>query len=275
MAKGEGHNTVKAMRLEPSGAKQVDWCAPMETPIGMVYNNSPHAVMMATPLDLRDFALGFALSEGIINRADECMHVDIKTLKKGMELHMEIPPRRKERLAMHGQNRAHFGRTGCGICGVDRLDDAIRPLPVLPPTDLRIAYAAADIAAQMLTDLQPLRKVNKSVHGAAWVKTDGTVRLVREDIGRHNALDKLIGACAAEGVDFADGFALLSSRCTYELVQKCALAGIGALLTLSAPSASALDTAKRANVALASWDGHRSGHKKGALVVFNGTVWTA
>ncbi len=264
-----GNRMVKALRLGPDGIEETAWCAPQEVPIGMVYNKTPHAVMMASPLDLHDFALGYALAEGVINAAAECLALETKTLKNGLELHMEIPARRMERLAMHGQKRAHFGRSGCGLCGVDRLEDAIRPVPVLPQSDIRIAYTKAANAAKMLNGLQPLRRTNKSVHGAAWVSADGAVMMVREDIGRHSALDKLIGACAGDGMDFTNGFALLSSRCTYELVQKCALAGISALLTLSAPSASAIETAKRANVSLASWD-----RKAGALVAFNGQVWT-
>ncbi len=266
----EGANKyVRASRLGPDGQQELDWCAPAEVPIGMVYNKTPHAVMMATPEDLQDFAVGYALAEGVINQADELQDLSFQHLENGIELHMRIPDKRMERLKLHGQRRAHFGRAGCGLCGVDRLEDAIRPLPTLPDTSLCIPYTMAAEAAQNLGKKQPLRRLNKSVHGAAWVNTQGEITHVREDIGRHNALDKLIGACAGDGIDFETGFALLSSRCTFELAQKCALAGISALLTLSAPSASAIETAKRANLGLASWD-----RREGALVVFTGNVWT-
>jgi FdhD protein len=270
MAEQTANQQIKAVRLGPDGRLDIDWCAPTEVPIGMVYNQTPHAVMMATPEDLHDFALGFALSEGVINQSDELQDITIHPLKGGIELHMRIPDKRAERLALHGQRRAHFGRAGCGLCGVDRLEDAIRPLPQLSDTDLRLPFTLADKAARALADAQPLRRANKSVHGAAWVDQCGQIIMVREDIGRHNALDKMIGAGAKQGVDFGKGFALLSSRCTFELAQKCALVGIRALLTLSAPSASAVDTAKRANLALASWD-----RRAGALVVFSGTIWVA
>ncbi|MDQ7018256.1 MAG: formate dehydrogenase accessory sulfurtransferase FdhD [Robiginitomaculum sp.] len=270
MTKQSANQQIKARRLGPKGQQQIDWCAPTEVPIGMVYNQTPHAVMMATPEDLHDFALGFALSEGVINQANELEKIDIHPLKGGIELHMRIPDKRAERLELHGQRRAHFGRAGCGLCGVDRLEDAIRPLPQLADTDLRLPYDLAGKAASALAEAQPLRRANKSVHGAAWVDGDGQVMMVREDIGRHNALDKLIGAGASGGADFDSGFALLSSRCTFELAQKCALVGIRALLTLSAPSASAVDTAKRANLALASWD-----RRTGSLVVFSGASWVA
>ncbi len=259
---------VRATRLGSGKPQTVDWCAPAEVPVGMVYNKTPHAVMMATPDDLHDFALGYALAEGVINQADELLDIRIHSLEKGIELHMTIPENRVERLKLHGSGRAHFGRAGCGLCGVDRLDDAIRPLPRLPDTQLRISHNIAGNAAVSLGKKQPLRRINKSVHGAAWVNAIGEITNVREDIGRHNALDKLIGACARDGVELHEGFALLSSRCTFELAQKCALAGIHALLTLSAPSASAIDTAKRANLGLASWD-----RRSGTLVVFTGNVW--
>ena len=269
MTEQSANQQIRAVRLGPKGQQNIDWCAPNERPIGMVYNQTPHAVMMATPEDLHDFALGFALCEGVINHQSELEDVIIHPLKGGIELHMRIPDKRAERLALHGQHRAHFGRAGCGLCGVDRLEDAIRPLPQLPDTDLRLSYALAGKAASALAEAQPLRRANKSVHGAAWVDGDGQILMVREDIGRHNALDKMIGAVARQNVDFGCGFALLSSRCTFELAQKCALAGIQTLLTLSAPSASAVETAKRANIALASWD-----RRTGSLVVFSGNVWS-
>ena len=265
MAADEANQHVRAVAISAGGRAAIDWCAPAEAPIGMVYNGAPHAVMMATPCDLHDFALGFALAEGVINAADELEDIQVQRLEYGIELHMRIPERRTERLALQARRRAHYGRSGCGLCGIDRLEDAIRPLPRLAKTASAPDHDAAAKAANALADAQPLRRSNKSVHGAAWVSPAGKILCVREDIGRHNALDKLIGARAATG--FAEGFALLSSRCTFELVQKCALAGIGTLLTLSAPSASAIGTAKRANLALCSWN-----RRDQALIVFTGSA---
>ncbi len=263
MEAGRANKIVQATAIGHKGRKAVRWCAPTEVPVGMVYNGAPHAVMMATPCDLEDFARGYALAEGVINAPEELEEIAVQRLESGIELHMRIPAKRAERLGLHAQRRAHFGRSGCGLCGIDRLEDAIRPLPRLAGAPLRLCHDTAARAAGMLAGQQPLRRLNKSVHGAAWVDPDGEIACVREDIGRHNALDKLIGARAVKGFD--DGFALLSSRCTFELVQKCALAGIQTLLTLSAPSASAIETARQANLALASWD-----RGDAALIIFTG-----
>ncbi len=259
---------LTATRLGCDGPHEISWAAPAETPIGMVYNKNPYAVMMATPQDLHDFAIGYSVSEGVINQASEITDITVLPVQNGIELHMTILEKRMARLNLHQTRRAHYGRAGCGLCGIDRLGDAIRPLPILPDPAQYLNAARAATAASALADAQPLRQKNKSVHGAAWVDQNGALMLVREDIGRHNALDKLIGACARAQTGFEHGFALLSSRCTYELVQKCAFAGINALLTLSAPSASAIDTARQANIALAAL-----ARKNGDLVVFTGTVW--
>lgn len=233
-----------------SGA-DVRWTLPAEVPVGLIYDDIPHAVMMATPADLQDFALGFSLAEGIVHHADEVQEIREKRLDGGMELRIRIPQNRLEVLRLHKGRRAHRGRAGCGICGVDRLSDALRPLPTLCKTKLPDAQIILRVV-ETLPEHQPMRKANKTVHGAAWVNMEGKIRLVREDIGRHNALDKMIGAWVKIGQN--SGFALLSSRCTYELVQKCALAGIGALVCLAAPTARAVEMAGTANIRLVTID---------------------
>lgn len=232
-----------------------DWVLPAEVPIGFIYQSKEqsqeYAVMMATPADLEDFARGFSLAEGVLHKVDEFLGVKIDELKHGIELHITIPDNRLQKLKMHRQRRAHRGRAGCGICGVDNLADALRPLPRLANSYVHLSAEVILAAIKQLPERQPMRSRNHTVHGAAWVAPNGEVLLVREDIGRHNALDKMIGA---RGSSTDRGFALLSSRCTYELVQKCALAGISQLVCLAAPTINAVETASRANLALYIFD---------------------
>ncbi len=244
--------TISAKSIDGSG-RHTQWVLPAEVPIGLIYRHKndrhDHAVMMATPSDLEDFGLGFSLAEGILHQPAELGHIDIKPKKLGIELHIYIPKNRMEKLLMHKQRRSHRGRAGCGICGVDSLGDALRPLPRLPFDNKKTKAAAIHKAIAALPEQQPMRKANRTVHGAGWATPDGDITVVREDIGRHNALDKMIGARAKSG-ETECGFALLSSRCTYELVQKCALAGIRQLVCLAAPTLNAVETARRANISL-------------------------
>ncbi len=252
MNKSHGEPATRGVRLD--SGKAISFVLPQEAPVGLVYNGLAYAVMMATPHDLEDFALGFSLSEGVINQACELVSIRQKQHKNGLELHLTISGKRFERLQLHTRRRAHFGRSGCGMCGIDDLNDAIRPLPKLKPSKTRTSVTAMTRAVSAFKDAQPLRASNRSVHGAAFVASNGGIILVREDIGRHNALDKLIGAGARLGLDWEDGFVLISSRCTYELVQKSALAGISTMLCLSAPSNAAIKTAETTAIGLAVFE---------------------
>ncbi len=263
MAKFDDDQKVSAQVLGAPGRCK-SWVLPSEIPIGLVFGGHAHAVMMATPSDLEDFALGFALAEGVILSAHEMGEIEIREQKQGIELHCQIPEKRLHLLQMHGQRRTSRGRAGCGICGVDRLSDALRPLPRLQNT---APLPCADMVRAAIDDLpqhQQMRARNHTVHGAAWVGTNGNLDIVREDIGRHNALDKMIGAWAKLPGAKQDGFALLSSRCTYELVQKCALAGIETLICLAAPSVHAVQTAARANITLGIFE-----RKTGEILLFH------
>jgi len=257
MNKVHGEPVAEGVRL--GSGQAVSFILPREVPIGLVYNDLAYAVMMATPNDLEDFAVGFSLAEGVINQAGELVAIAQKQRKNGLELRLKIAPKRFERLQLHTRHRAHFGRSGCGLCGIDDLNDAIRPLPRLKPSKTRTSVKAMLRAVGNLEGAQPMRAVNRSVHGAAFVASNGEIVLVREDIGRHNALDKLIGAGARARVDWEVGFVLLSSRCTYELVQKCALAGISTLLCLSAPSSAAIKTAQITSIGLAVFERETNG----------------
>ncbi len=221
-----------------------------EAPIAIAYNGISHAVMLATPSDLEDFAVGFSLSEGIVESLTEIHDVEISASDRGMTLDVTIGngpfARLKER------RRTLAGRTGCGLCGVESLDQVLRPLlPVTstftiePPT----LYAlAGNLAAR-----QPLHARTGTTHAAGWGRADGCVDLVREDVGRHNALDKLIGAHVLRRLPTDDGIALLTSRASSEMVQKAATVGIPILAALSAPTALAVRIAEGAGVTLVAW----------------------
>ncbi len=221
----------------------------VEVPVALQYNGISHAVMLATPLDLEDFALGFSLSEGILAQAAEFYRVEIEPAAAGTTLAIEIASSAFARLKE--RRRTLVGRTGCGICGTESLDQVLRPLPAPTPPSTPIAPSALAAAAAALPGRQPLQRETGATHGAAWCAMDGTVQLVREDVGRHNALDKLIGARRrAPGGDEGEGFALITSRASVEMVQKAATAGIAVLAAVSAPTALALATAERCGLTL-------------------------
>nr|WP_231874609.1 formate dehydrogenase accessory sulfurtransferase FdhD [Azoarcus sp. KH32C] len=218
-----------------------------EVPVALVYNGISHAVMLASPTDLEDFALGFSLSEGILSNPGELYDCEVVHGPGGIEVRLDIAAARMFGLKERRRNLA--GRTGCGLCGVDSLDAAVRtPAPVAPRTAVRAS--AIQRALAELNALQPLHRATGAAHAAAWADNDGSLQLVREDVGRHNALDKLAGALAAHRVNPADGFAVVTSRASYEMVQKAATAGIGVLAAISAPTAFAVRVADAAHVTL-------------------------
>ncbi|MBA2127031.1 formate dehydrogenase accessory sulfurtransferase FdhD [Hyphomicrobium methylovorum] len=240
-------------------AERVTWQLPEETPVALQINSEPYTVMMATPADLRDFAVGFLIGEGILKSPRSIVGVLVMPVDNGVAVDVAIPETELEttRLA----RRTVEGRTGCGLCGIEDISSALRPLPVLTRT-WAPSPDAIERAASSLYQHQPMNQLNRSVHGAAWVSREGEILLVREDVGRHNALDKLIGALLRDETDLTNGFVLMTSRCSFELVQKTVTAGIGGLVTVSAPTALALDLAKKSNLFLAAL-------AKGRAVIFN------
>jgi formate dehydrogenase accessory protein FdhD len=227
-----------------------------EVPVALVYNGVSHAVMMTTPADLEDFALGFSLSEGLIEHPGELLDLETEDVGTGIEARIAVTARRFAALAE--QHRSMEGRTGCGICGVESLAQAVRPVRTVR-SGFRVAPGAIQRALHALPERQVLNQLTRSLHAAAWVDQSGAIRLVREDVGRHNALDKLIGAIAAAGATYDGGFALLTSRCSFELVQKAMMVGIPVLAAISAPTALAVRLAEEAGiglVAIARPDGH-------------------
>ncbi len=237
-----------ARLLTPDGAvAAIGRDLPEETPIALVFNGISHAVMLATPADLEDFALGFALSEGIVAGRAEMLDIEIAPLADGVEARIGLTARRFA--ALKERRRAMAGPTGCGLCGLESLGDVLRPLPGVG-AGFTIERAALRRALAALPGHQTLNRQTHAVHAAGWTDRAGAVMLVREDVGRHNALDKLIGAMAARELDATQGALLLTSRVSYELVQKAAMAGMPVMVGVSAPTARAVRMAEQAGITL-------------------------
>ena len=218
-----------------------------EVPIALVYNDRPHVVMMATPRDLDDFALGFSLSEAVIGAPGELASIETQTLLEGIEVRLSIPGARAE--ALESRRRNLTGRTSCGLCGAQALEDAVRQPPAVgrgPSIDNDVLHRAL----ARMHDLQPLNVATGATHAAAWARSDGEIALLREDVGRHNALDKLIGAMANAPERVDEGFLIVTSRASYEMVQKSATIGIALLAAISAPTALAIHLAEETGMTL-------------------------
>ncbi len=229
------------------------WHVPEEAPVALVYGGITHAVMLASPADFEDFAFGFSVTEGIAGTPDDIRNIEVFEKDQGIDLLITLRDAPFERFKLKHSRRAMVGRTGCGLCGIDSMEELFQT--VKPVADAQVALDAALVAKAVAAfqKSQPLRALNKSVHGASWVTQNGEVTHVREDVGRHNALDKLLGALMREGADLTDGFVLVSSRASYEMAQKCVAVGVPALVCLSAPTAFAIRLAREANLALANW----------------------
>ena len=227
------------------GASAVaDRMVPEETAIAFSYNRIAHAVMMATPGDLRDFAVGFSITEGIVSDAAEIEELEIVPAAHGIELRMWIAAAAMQ--AVEARRRQMAGPTGCGMCGLESLGQAMRGAPSVPP-GLRFSPTQVQAAVASLFPAQALNRVTRAVHAAGFVQP-GHAPLVREDVGRHNALDKLGGAMAHANRDPAAGMLVMTSRVSVELVQKAARIGIPLLVAVSAPTALALRVAEGAGI---------------------------
>jgi FdhD protein len=218
-----------------------------ETPVALEFNGLSYAVMMATPADLDDFARGFALTEGLAKTPADVSDIAVAETDLGWIVRASLAGLGIEKLTE--RVRARVAESSCGLCGIENLEAVARPLPPVP------AHAALDEAAIFaalgaLRDHQPLTRRTGAAHASAFCDADGAIRLVREDVGRHNALDKLVGALAAAGADPAAGFILSTARCSYEIVEKAVRAGATRLVTISLPTSMAVERAKAAGLSL-------------------------
>jgi FdhD protein len=233
-----------------------------EIPVSFVYGDAPYAVMMASPEDVEDFAFGFSLTEGIVRTASEIRKVTVAPQAKGLAVEIELAPGRfREHLS---RRRAITGRTSCGLCGVEtveQLPQAERLAPAAP-----VAARAIFVALANLDKNQALNARTHAVHAAAFCSRDGAIRAVREDVGRHNALDKLIGALIREGVSPRDGFILVTSRASFEMVEKSAIFGATTLVAISAPTSLAIERAEALGLTLAAIA------RADSMMVFTGVV---
>ncbi len=221
-----------------------------EVPVALEYNGISHAVMLATPADLQDFALGFSLTEGLVDEAAQVYDCEAERTPQGWVIRLEIAASCFARLK--DRRRTLAGRTGCGLCGTDNLAQAVRPAPRVPSG--RVYQAQAVLAGmQFIRAGQMLNGLTGATHAAAWCAADGRVELLREDVGRHNALDKLIGAMALGRTPVDNGFVVVTSRASYEMVHKTAVLGAGLLAAVSGVTALAVQMADEAGLNLAGF----------------------
>lgn len=247
MPKGVRTQMVTALRGGHAAA-QPDWVAE-EVPVALVFNGISHAVMLASPTGLEDFALGFALTEGLLADRSELYGIETVRSEQGISLQMDVASACEWRLKERRRNLA--GRTGCGLCGTESLDQVSRSVPQAPEVLLRLGVLARGQRA--LREWQALQQLTGAAHAAAWCDLEGRIVLLREDLGRHNALDKLVGAMALAQLNPSAGWVLVTSRASFEMVQKTAMAGAGLLAAVSAPTSMAVDLAERCGMALAGF----------------------
>lgn len=251
------------LRFAETGTETTTLAIAEETPVNFVYNSVPYAVMMATCQDLEDYAYGFSITERLVSHPSSIRAIRTEMNEDGVTLFLDIAGEDFRRLLQ--SRRAMTGRTGCGVCGSEdlkSLHQALPPVPAMPAVPL----SAIRHAVNTLADFQTLNAQVHMVHGAAWCGPDGAVRMIREDVGRHNALDKLIGAGLRENVLFAEGFCLITSRCSYEMVQKAILAGFSTLVAISAPTTRAVRLAEQAGLSIVALA------RRSSQCLFTGTI---
>lgn len=238
---------ARRLGLGEPGDAELTRSIAVEAPVSVEVGGIAYAVMMATPADMEDYAVGFALGEGLIETPDQIGRVDVHAIEGGWALRIWLPPERNA-IALD-RARKRVSESSCGLCGIENIEEVLRPLPAVTA---RIATDRSALAAALaaLGEHQPLGRATGAVHAAAFCSPGGEIRLVREDVGRHNALDKLIGALARAGIDPGAGFILLSARCSYELVEKTVRAGCPMLVTISAPTSLAAERAAAARLTL-------------------------
>jgi FdhD protein len=246
MSEGSVHRAAR--RLTAAGGETLDEIVAEEVAVALVYNGVSHAVMMATPCDLEDFARGFSLTERIVEKRSEIYDIEVEPVERGIEVQISIAAQRMA--GLQERRRTLAGRTGCGLCGVDSIEEAMRPATRSLATE-PVSRQAIERAMAALPAEQRINRQNGATHAAGWARPDGTLVAVREDVGRHNALDKLGGAVS--GPTSPGDFVVVTSRCSYEMVHKAAALGAAAIAAVSAPTSLAIETAEQAGIALVAF----------------------
>lgn len=248
---GLGYAQVSAdhplLRIAGDRAERGSACIAEETPIALVYNGRPYVVVMGTPADLEDLAVGFSITEGVVDAARGVERVEVVRASHGIEVQLQISSADAARL--EERTRSMTARTGCGLCGIEKIGDLLR-MPASVGRSLSLRREALWRASADLSRAQTLNNETNAVHAAGWATSDGVLRVAREDVGRHNALDKVLGALARNGTSPADGFVVVTSRASYEMVQKAALCGVELVAAISRPTALAIRFAEAAGVTL-------------------------
>ncbi len=240
---------ARTLRFDSAGDGVVTRDVPIETPIAFEYDGIGYAVMLATPSDLRDYGIGFTLSERLVTSIAEIESVEVAELPRGWIIRIALRGVPRDRLRERVRLRLTEG--SCGLCGLETIEQVLRPLPLLL-RGVRVDRTAIERALATLDAQQPLGRATGAAHAAAFCSAQGVLQVVREDVGRHNAMDKLIGAAAEKAFELSQGFILVTARCSYELVEKAVTAGCPMLVTISAPTSLAVERAKESGLTLVS-----------------------
>ncbi len=236
-----------ALQWGPEGATATDQQVAEEVPVALIYNGVPHVVMMASPGDFEDFAVGFSLTEELVAAPEEIRGIGVERYSLGVEVKLTVTAERAEAIA--SRTRSLTGRTGCGICGSATIEGVLKQLhPV--PSGPSISPASVLRALEELATRQPLNQQTGTVHAAGYARLDGTLELVREDVGRHNALDKLVGAVRRSDLTPPPGFIVVTSRASFEMVQKATVLGVPLLAAISGPTGLAVRVAEQTGLTL-------------------------
>ena len=235
------------LRIDGERAAPGSACIAEETPIALVYNGRPYVVVMGTPADLEDLAVGFSLTEGVVDATAGVRRVDVVRASHGIEVQIQISDDDATRL--EARTRSMSARTGCGLCGIERIGDALR-MPAVVTNALSLPREALWRASAELSRAQTINNDTSAVHAAGWATSDGVLHVVREDVGRHNALDKVLGALARAGTVASGGFVVVTSRASYEMVQKAAMCGVELVAAISRPTGLAIRFAESGGVTL-------------------------
>ena len=244
------YETLLVKRFQDGVWREIEDDVLIEVPVSLIYNGYPHVVIMCTPCDIVDFVYGFSFTEGIVTTLQDIRSIELRVKELGVEAHIEATPLCVSRIS--ARKRQMTARTGCGICGLDSLSDVVREQAKID-YEFDIVEASIDRALKDSGLLQVMNQRTGGAHAAFFVSSDGEILLTREDVGRHVALDKLIGAMLQKGIDPRAGFILTTSRASFEMVQKAVAVGVGLLVTMSAPTSMAINLARKMQIKLAAF----------------------